>query len=179
MEVEFKAWPKIPRGKGQAITVTEKLDGTNACIIVEDGKIVAVQSRKRFITPESDNYGFAQWVKENNDELLGLGDGYHYGEWYGLGIQKNPHNAVGKRFALFNTFRWGDHNPNTPKCVEVVPVLYTGRINNTPDYYMDHLIRQAEVGGWKPEGIVIYYHNTKALEKYTFKTPDGKWLKEK
>ena len=34
--VEFKEWPKIPRGLGEQMTITEKIDGTNACIIVEE-----------------------------------------------------------------------------------------------------------------------------------------------
>lgn len=88
MTIEFKAWPKIPRATGEKVTITEKMDGTNACVVIQEGKIVGVQSRKRFITPEDDNYGFAAWVAENEQELLKLGDGYHYGEWAGLGIQK-------------------------------------------------------------------------------------------
>ena len=60
--VEFKAWPKIGRYNPFNVTITEKMDGTNACIIIEDGFIVGVQSRKRLITPDDDNFGFAQWV---------------------------------------------------------------------------------------------------------------------
>ena len=113
---EFKAWPKIGRENPFKVTITEKLDGTNSCVIIQDDKVVGVQSRKRFITPEDDNFGFAQWVVDNNDELLSLEDGYHYGEWAGEGIQKNPHCLEGKHFFLFNTFRWNPDNHNKPPC---------------------------------------------------------------
>jgi len=96
MDFEFKPWPKIPRPKGMNITITEKMDGTNACVVIQDGNFVGAQSRNRIITPEDDNMGFANWAYENQSDLEGLGDGYHYGEWCGPGIQKNPHN-LGKK----------------------------------------------------------------------------------
>ena len=77
--VEFKPWEKIPRENPFTVTISEKIDGTNACVVIKDGDIVGVQSRKRFITPEDDNYGFAAWVEENRDELLKMGDGYQVG----------------------------------------------------------------------------------------------------
>ena len=89
-DLEFKKWEKIPRENPFTVTISEKIDGTNACIVIIDGAIAEVQSRKRFITPGDDNYGFALWVEENKDDLASLGDGYHYGEWAGEGIQKNP-----------------------------------------------------------------------------------------
>lgn len=176
MTVEFKAWPKIPRATGERVTITEKLDGTNACIIIEDGQIVGTQSRKRLIAPSDDNYGFATWVESNREELLGLGEGYHYGEWAGLGIQKNPHNLASKKFFLFNTFRWNANNPNRPKCCEVVPVLYEGEVK--PDIFdkaMAALKKLSLEAGYTPEGIVSYYHKTKRYEKLTYNYAAGKW----
>ena len=38
MSVEFKPWPKIGRDNPFVVTITEKMDGTNACIIIKDGK---------------------------------------------------------------------------------------------------------------------------------------------
>lgn len=80
----FRAWPKTPR-LFRDMVITEKIDGTNAAVIVADGKLYA-QSRKRIITPDDDNFGFASWVAEH-PELVELGEGYHYGEWWGKGIQ--------------------------------------------------------------------------------------------
>lgn len=35
-QVEFKEWPKIPRGQNEIVSITEKINGTNACIIIND-----------------------------------------------------------------------------------------------------------------------------------------------
>lgn len=51
--------------------VTEKIDGTNAQVIVSaDGGHVRAASRTKLITPEDDNKGFARWVQDNAQELL-------------------------------------------------------------------------------------------------------------
>ncbi len=174
--VEFKEWPKIPRGQEEIITITEKIDGTNACIVIQDGKLVGVQSRKRCITPEDDNYGFAKWVEENKADLLSLEDGYHYGEWAGPGIQKNPHNLEEKTFFLFNTNRWNPDNPNTPNCCSVVPVLYHGlRDRDVLDVVMANLSALAKKTCYLPEGVVVWYSKTRRYEKYTFAFTGGKW----
>ena len=176
--VEFKAWEKIPRENPFKVTITEKIDGTNACVIIQDGQIVGVQSRKRLITPEDDNYGFAAWVHQNSDDLLGLGDGYHYGEWAGLGIQKNPHNLDKKYFFLFNTFRWNENNPSRPQCCKVVPILFEGVIdNNTIEEVLNKLKLDAKEDE-TPEGVIVYYHAFRKYTKHTIKSPNGKWCKD-
>lgn len=71
---EFQEFRKIPR-LNRTVIVTEKLDGTNACVVVEDDGSVAAQSRSRIITPEQDNYGFARWVAEHAEELKQSGRG--------------------------------------------------------------------------------------------------------
>jgi len=174
--VEFRPWAKIVRGNPFMATITEKINGTNACIVIKEGEIVAVQSRKRFITPESDNFGFARWVKENEVELLSLEDGYHYGEWAGEGIQKNPLKLAGKHFFLFNTFRWNPDNPNKPDCCDVVPVLFNGKMNSSTVEGL--LLKMIDDDTVEHEGVVVYYHNTRNYTKHTIKTPNGKWQKE-
>lgn len=173
--VEFKAWPKISRDNPFNVTITEKIDGTNACIIIQDGNIVGVQSRKRFITVEDDNYGFASWVEENAFELLRLGGGYHYGEWAGPGIQKNPHNLGKKSFFLFNTCRWSDPEIR-PDCCYIVPTLWQGILEkDTIQKVMDDL-KDGYDG--KPEGVVVYYHAFGKYTKHTYKCQGGKWRGE-
>lgn len=177
-EAEFKAWEKIPRENPFKATITEKINGTNACIIIQGDAIVGVQSRKRLITPADDNYGFAQWVEDNAEKLLSLGEGYHYGEWAGLGIQKNPHNLDKKVLFLFNTFRWNENNPNRPECCEVVPVLFHGVIDgNTIEECLERV--KLEAGDNEtPEGIVVYYHAFRRYTKHTIISPNGKWCKD-
>jgi len=177
-QAEFKAWAKIPRENPFKATITEKINGTNACVIIMEGSIVGVQSRKRLITPEDDNYGFAQWVADNAEALLNLGDGYHYGEWAGPGIQKNPHNLHKKTLFLFNTFRWNDKNPNRPDCCDVVPVLFQGVIaGDTIEQCLENMKLKADENE-TPEGIVVYYHAFRRYTKHTIISPNGKWCKD-
>lgn len=190
MEI-FKAWPKIPRVENRKEFYTEKIDGTNACVIilripiedlVESGTVkykiieddpndefithalaMFIQSRSRLITPQDDNYGFAKWAVENFDELIKLGEGYHYGEWWGKGIQRG-YGLNEKRFSLFNTKRWGDHNPNTPVCVSVVPTIQA----NTVEEAKQKLIENgsyAAPGFMNVEGVVVYEYNTDSYWK--------------
>lgn len=178
MTVEFKAWEKIPRENPFKATITEKIDGTNACIIIQDGDIVGTQSRKRLITPEDDNYGFATWIESNKEDIINLGDGYHYGEWAGLGIQKNPHNLPEKQFFLFNTFRWNPDNPNRPECCKVVPILFQGLLDGDTIETVLNLLKENATPEQKPEGIIVYYHAFRKYTKHTIISPNGKWCKD-
>lgn len=177
-ELEFQPWPKIGRVSPFSVVISEKMDGTNGCIIIRDGSIIAVQSRKRFITPGDDNYGFAGWVDRNGEKLLSLGDGHHYGEWAGPGIQKNPHSLDEKKFFLFNTARWNENNPNRPDCCSVVEVLYEGTLEpETIPGVMEQLLKDRPAPQ-RPEGVVCFYKSFKMYTKHTFNSPNGKWCKE-
>ena len=172
---EFKPWGKTPRIKGNTITITEKLDGTNSCVIVRDGKVVGVQSRNRMINvgKQNDNMGFAAWVWDNKEALATLGDGYHYGEWVGPNIQKNPHMLEEKKFFLFNTFRPAE---SLPDCVDQVSVLYQGPYTPTvAENTMNELWQNAMDSGYVPEGIIVYHHDTRTYAKDTFANRGGKW----
>lgn len=159
MTLEFKPWPKITRLENKRKPhFTEKIDGTNACIVISIDGEFACQSRTRFITPEDDNYGFARWAYTNKEELLKLGEGHHFGEWWGQGIQRG-YGLSEKRFSLFNTRRWGPHNPNTPSCVSVVPTIHA----NSWDEAREFIIQNGSLAapGWKqPEGVVMYEPDT-------------------
>ncbi len=174
--VEFKGWPKIPRNKGNNVTITEKIDGTNACVIVRDGEVVGFQSRNRLIKPGDDNMGFAFWGHENREALATLGDGYHYGEWAGPGIQKNPHMLEEKTFFLFNTFRPAE---SLPECVKQVPVLYQGPFSpHATQQAMLYLWTEAKEQGYQPEGVIIYFHDSRTYMKDTYLNRGGKWQGE-
>lgn len=160
--MEFQAFPKLQRLNGPVI-VTEKIDGTNACIIIE-GNEIAAQSRTKLITPAQDNHGFAKWVYDNKDKLIELlGEGRHYGEWWGKGIQRGYGLNV-KIFSLFNTSRWDalEMFRTTNMNVDVVPVLFTGTfmevIEQLPIIMRDLKARGsvASPGFMNPEGVVLY-----------------------
>jgi len=174
--VEFKPFPKLPR-LYRDMVITEKLDGTNACVVVQEmdhegdytddavawenceGVWYAIyaQSRKRFIVPgkSTDNYGFANWVADHADELVYLGAGRHYGEWWGKGIQRG-YDLDEKRFSLFN--------PDTrdlPDCCSTVPVLSRngfdlGEVKRCLTQLRDEGSAAAP-GFDNPEGVVVYH----------------------
>jgi hypothetical protein len=170
--VDFSAFPKIPRLK-RGIVMTEKIDGTNAQIVISaDGTEIRAGSRNRWITPEDDNFGFAKWVQANRDELLQLGPGQHFGEWWGLGIRRN-YGLTDKRWSLFNTGRWSN---DRPACCGVVPVLYAGPFDTAEvDRVLSELREygsRAAPGWMKPEGVVIYHSATNTLTKQTLDDDD-------
>jgi hypothetical protein len=175
--VEFVPFQKIARLNREVI-VTEKLDGTNGVVhVTEDGRVLA-GSRTRWITPKEDNFGFARWVAEHEDELrTGLGIGTHYGEWWGAGIQRRYGRTV-KRFSLFNTARWTDKAVR-PQCCDVVPVL--GVLPSLNDYsllnyLLGYLRREGSVaapGFMKPEGVILYHAASGQLFKVTLENDEG------
>lgn len=189
---EFEKFPKMGR-YSRTVIVTEKIDGTNAQVCIEecegypaedavfqkDGLALFAGSRKRWITPENDNAGFARWCKENGEKLLDLGPGRHFGEWWGAGIQRKYGLINGeKRFSLFNAARWClstdvpqqmfSADPRivkmqdvVPECCSIVPILWTGMFD---DLNVDSLLQSLEEDGsfaspgfMNPEGIVIYH----------------------
>jgi hypothetical protein len=172
---EFKPWPKIARLSREVI-ITEKLDGTNAAVVVlEDGDVYA-QSRSRVITPGDDNFGFAAWVEANKEQLRLLGPGYHYGEWWGKGIQRN-YGLTERRFSLFNVTRWKD---TRPACCHIVPVLTVLPVMDTAsiNVVMNQLRTfgsYAAPGFMNPEGIVAFHTHANVMFKKTFeKDTEGK-----
>ncbi len=155
---EFVPFPKMPR-LSREIIVTEKIDGTNAQIMITEDGGFFVGSRTRWIRPGDDNFGFAAWAHENKEELLKLGPGSHFGEWYGRGIQRT-YGLDERRFALFNTSRWG--NPDDrPACCDVVPVLYQGMFDTNAIEDCLSSLRdygsRAVPGFMRPEGVIVFH----------------------
>ena len=154
--MDFQGFPKMARLSRECI-ITEKIDGTNAqvCITPDGGFFVG--SRTRWITPEDDNFGFARWAYEHKDELMALGVGQHFGEWWGQGIQRG-YGLTERRFSLFNVTRWGD---SRPECCDVVPTMYRGVFSekaiNAALYVLKGHGSAAARGFMKPEGIIIYH----------------------
>jgi len=205
----FCAWPKIPR-LNREMVITEKIDGTNAAIIIrelEPGDLhpqmitatfteltdenqqpyeglvgVFAQSRKRLITPEADNHGFADWVKTHADTLVeGLSVGRHFGEWWGQGIQRG-YGMTEKRLSLFNVHRWDSEELFDQHLVDVgldvVPTLLvhprfcTTRIKVA----LSELQTEGSLaapGYGNPEGIVVRHQASGQLFKVTCENDDS------
>lgn len=205
--MEFAGFPKVPRLRRDVI-ITEKLDGTNAqiCIVpfgpitfegpnvdysgaidvdFDRGLVLFAGSRKRYIHPGNDNFGFARWALDHAEELYGLGIGRHFGEWWGKGIQRG-YGLDEKRFSLFNTGRWTDRpglgnevllKEIAPACCHVVPVLYSG--SNGIDYAVRCRLSELETFGsaaapgfMNPEGIMVYHTAAGHSFKVTIKNDE-------
>lgn len=186
---EFKEFGKISRFSREVV-ITEKIDGTNAQILIADDGAPFVHhqrgelpflcgSRTRWIYPGDDNFGFAAWAYANAKDLLGLGPGSHYGEWWGNGIQRK-YNLKEKRFSLFNVGRWveqgqpaSEKQSTAPACCHVVPVINIGNADNLNAMVKDALetlIHKGSIaapGFHNPEGIVIFHSASGALFKKT------------
>jgi hypothetical protein len=186
--MDFIGFPKMARLSREVI-LTEKIDGTNAQIYIPESteteinslwngmfgasKVIRpflVGSRTRWITPEHDNFGFARWAYEHAEELMKLGPGHHYGEWWGDGIQRR-YGLSEKRFSLFNVERWTF--AELPSCVGVVPTLYRGNFDsNSIQEVLQELSQsgsRAAPGFMDPEGIVIWHTAAQVGFKKTIK----------
>jgi len=154
---DFVPFPKMPR-LSREIIVTEKIDGTNAQIYITDDGDLFTGSRTRWIKPGDDNFGFAAWVEAHRQELLALGPGRHFGEWWGAGIQRR-YGLREKRFSLFNVSRWTD-DVRPPIC-RVVPTLYRGDFDqseiNAALARLEFEGSVAAPGFDKPEGIIVFH----------------------
>lgn len=157
-DIPFVEFPKMAR-LSREVLITEKIDGSNAQVYISEHGDVFAGSRSRWITPEEDNFGFARWVEENADELLKLGPGSHFGEWWGAGIQRRYNQSV-KHFSLFNVDRWADDDVR-PDCCLVVPLLYRGLFNtDAVQRALGDLFAhgsKAAPGFMNPEGVVVYH----------------------
>lgn len=164
---EFRPFGKIAR-LNRACIATEKIDGSNALVWVsDDGTELRAGSRSRWIALGDDNFGFAAWVAKNRDELLTLGPGFHFGEWWGAGIQRR-YGLSEKRFSLFNVSRWAE---SRPACCHVVPVLAVGLdIRAVTEEALGRLRVNgsfAADGFAKPEGVVVLHVASGHLYKVT------------
>lgn len=173
---EFLEFPKIARLSRECI-ITEKIDGTNGQIYIGEKGEFLVGSRSRWITPEDDNYGFARWAHEHREELMTLGVGRHFGEWWGQGVQRK-YNMPEKRWSLFNVARWCLHGETPqriqtadpriekwqdvlPACCHLVPVLYHGIFDTARVEEALADLREngskASPGFMKPEGVICFH----------------------
>lgn len=202
--MDFKAFSEIKKYRSPRLTITQKIHGTNAQVtiwkehvwhpdtgceweeIVSGGSEeiiwhIRAGSRTKWIYPgkDTDNFGFAAFVDANKNEFIEkLGEGTHYGEWAGPGINSGE-GLTEKTFVLFNFDRYKD-KPLPPQTV-LVPVLYDG----VTDYFsIDYIINskmsvlktsgsRLVPGFMRPEGVVISLNSH--LSKKVFDPEDTKW----
>lgn len=182
MTPTFEAFPDIKKLGSAALFITQKIHGSNAQVYVfqkEDGTLdLACGSRSHWIVPGKDNFGFAEMVYANKQEFIDkLGQGRHYGEWAGPGI--NSGEGLDKKiFVLFDHWKYPAERPLPPNTV-VVPVLYTGAFDlGQVQKCMDDLKTNGSklvAGFMRPEGVVV---NMKGQRyKVVFDKEETKWDK--
>ena len=192
---EFQGFPSLARLNRDS-TITEKIDGTNAGVHVErlvpfdtevdwsddtgvvtvDGETyrVTAQSRKRLIYPGNDNFGFAAWVQVRAEGLARLlGEGLHFGEFWGSGIQRGYGLPKGeKRFSLFNTLRWRETDLSSVDGLYMVPEIFTGEFSTNTINNVKLKLQQngsyAAPGFMDPEGLVVFHHASRSAYKTTY-----------
>lgn len=116
-----------------------KLHGTNAGIQCHHDGIVVAQSRTNELTEESDNAGFAKWVKSREGSWRIHNDLIIYGEWCGPGIQKGVaiSEIPKKVFAVFaaRPMAPSAEYPDTDKLI-VEPSELEYLVRNIADTYV-------------------------------------------
>jgi hypothetical protein len=201
---KFRPIPRLHR----RIVITEKIHGSNGLIevtkvddfndpegvgvvVIHNGEhyVLRAGSRNRWLTPDDDNFGFARFVWDNAQSLVNLGEGKHYGEWFGKGINAG-YGLDEKRFALFNVAKWYDpRDPEitekflqtfpkaqpAPEAVTVVPVISVidGKHLN---YAVEEALNTLESEGsfiapgfMDPEGVVVFHDAAGTYFKATLK----------
>lgn len=175
---DFKKFQKIEHIGKLFMTITQKIHGSNAQILIyeEDGKLeLKTGCRTRWITPEADNFGFSSFVHDNKSEFIEkLGLGRHFGEWAGPGINSGE-GLKEKTLFLFNTFRY--EGKLLPSRVRIIPELHSGKFSHEViDNIFNHLKTygsKAVEGYMSPEGIVIELGGQ--FYKKVFNPEETKW----
>jgi len=180
--MEFKAFPKISRIEKAQVSITQKLHGTNAQVLIEENEAgeleIRAGSRNRWIFPDNDNYGFATFVEANKQEFIEkLGPGRHFGEWVGPGINSGE-GLEEKRFMLFDWWKYPEERPLPPQ-TGVVPVLYKGKLKpGVIEEVFEDLKKNGSKlvpGFMRPEGIVVSINDVRY--KQTFDNEEVAWKK--
>ncbi len=168
--LDFVPFKSIEHLGKTSMLITQKLHGTNAQILIfcglcnatkachcsEENNNLLCGSRNKWLTVDSDNFGFCNFVTQHKQQFINcLGRGRHYGEWCGPGINKGE-GLTEKHFYLFNI--WYQHltlPPNTG----YVPILYKGRFDaDTITATLEDLKLNGSrlVPGYRhPEGVVV------------------------
>ncbi len=163
------------------MSVTQKLHGSNAQLLIypdENGDMqLKAGSRSRWLEPgkNTDNYGFADFIYNNKQDIMDkLGEGRHYGEWCGPGINYGE-GLTQKKLILFNWRRWKEKE--LPENFGTVPVLYTGKLSiDMVESVMEELKTNGSrltPGFMKPEGVVVEIDGT--FYKKVFELEDIPW----
>ena len=150
---------------GEHITITEKIDGANASIAVdENGNLIAF-SRRNQLTPENNLQGFYEYVQSLDSFMIScvLGTRYiFFGEWLIKHTIRYPEDKM-KQFYVFDIWDnkteqylpWEEVEQRAEFCgLKMVPVFYNGPFISWEHVYS--FVGKTEMGGEPTgEGIVV------------------------
>jgi hypothetical protein len=148
--------------------------------VIFDNEAYSVKAgcRTRWITPgkTTDNFGFAAFVFEHAQEFVEkLGEGLHYGEWAGPGVNSGE-GLKEKTLILFEHWKYPPERPLPPRTL-VVPVLYRGPIDPQK---IEEAMADLKANGSKlvkgfmnPEGVVVSFAGQNF--KKVFNPEETKW----
>ncbi len=88
------------------VLATEKLDGTNVSIVIEQGTIVSIWNRTEQIPffSKSKSHLVEGVIGAFKRGFCDLPDGQHFGELIGEKVNGNPHQIQGHLWVPFNTY---------------------------------------------------------------------------
>lgn len=179
MNTEFKSFNKILHIGKLYMSITQKIHGSNAQIHIykDENEVMQMQvgSRSRWLDKENDNYGFFRFCDDNRCEIIEkLGEGRHFGEWAGPGINVGE-GLQEKILVLFNWKRF--IGKELPSRMRTVPLLYKGCISlDAINSSMEDLKKNGSLlvpGYMNPEGIVVDLDGH--LYKNVFDNEEVKW----
>ena len=153
------------------VKAVDKIDGTNVCLRIKNGKIARIFNRKneKFIFPPSviqsrwDGAcmdGIAKAIQKG--WLSGLEDGDYYGELVGELFNGNPHKITGNLFVPFDYLARKSHwrswiKNQYPKDFESISNWF----KDLPSLFNQNLgLEEA-----KAEGLVFYHPDGKRMAK--------------
>lgn len=183
-ESNFVEFNKIENFDKLTMVITQKIHGTCAQILIKKTDlgefIFKVGSKNRWLSEENDNYGFCAWCNKNKEILIEfLGEGRHYGEWCGPGIN----SGEGLKERTLVLFAWYNNTKEIPlPNIKFVPVLQERtyfsvlKISDVMYDLKENGSRLVE-GYMNPEGVVIDIGGLKY--KKVFTPEETKWKKAK
>ena len=146
-----------------AVTITQKLDGSSCTLVVENGKITQVCSR-RLSLKESDKNGF--WMVAKRLNIEDDWSGYIQGELMGPGVQGNQLKLMQPELFVFQVkekdYEYYDFNEMANFCFEnkmkLVPLIgfYSAKdVQSGLEYLQDLADKVVTPHGDPAEGIVV------------------------
>ena len=145
--------------EGDNITITEKLDGSNASFKKENG-IIKAFSRNTELNEENNLREFYQWTQTLNVNLL-LDNVIYFGEWLVKHTISYPLDKLNKfylydiyneNYSTYLDFSFVQYEANKLN-LNLIPLFYKGKYESFE--HLKSYVGKTALGGEKGEGIVV------------------------